>query len=617
MKAVWTLFWRHLKPALTSPSKLAGLALRVLSLLKTRGVRGTLEKFSHNAKLYDDYPRWVALYDTPSQEDYALIHTRMAKLSHTPLISLLMNSAAIPVSQIFQAVNSIKAQIYPHWELCIANPPPPGPPLRKALEALANADPRINILPTPEESNTETPKALLAAAAGEWVTLIESCCEMAPNALYLVVEELAASPDAEIIYGDEDRIDSEGGRCAPCFKPDWNPDLLRSCNYFGSLTFYRRERLDQKGGFHAEFLAAMPWETALRLTDGTLPKHIRHIPRILCHRHDTPTTPSTLSDSERHVLEEFLQQKGILATVLPGHNGHWRIRYALPTPPPLVSIIIPTRNGLDLLARCIKSVLDKTANVPFEIIVVDNQSDEGPTQEYLRRLEKEGHARVLHYDAPFNYSAINNFAVSYAKGEYLCLLNNDVEVIHSDWLEELVSQAVRPEAGAVGAMLYYPDGSIQHAGVLLKGREVATHFFARMPAALLGTRPRARMAQNLSAITAACLVVEKKKFLLVGGLDENLTVTCNDIDLCLKLVTEGYWNIWTPFAELYHHESATRGFDDTPSRQARIRRERAYMYERWADTLDHDPSYNPNLDLETESYALAFPPRINGEHGRT
>lgn len=608
MKAVRILFWRHLKPALTSPSQFVGLALRILSLLKTRGLRGTLEKFSHKVELYDEYPRWVALYDTPTREKQELFRTRLSNLARTLRISLLMRVAATD-SRTIQVIESIQAQIYPNWELFITSAHPPEHPLRKALEALAADDPQIKSFPLPEDSEAEALDILLAAATGEWVTLIEPDCEISPHALFLVAEELASSPNAEIIYSDEDHIDTEGRRCAPCFKPDWSPDLLLSHNYFGSLVFYRTERLRQQGGFRAEAGEAMPWEVALRLSDGIPTGYIRHIPRVLCHRHEVPAKHSPPADTGRHVLESYLRRKGIRATVTPGRNGHWRIRYALPVPPPLVSIIIPTRNGLELLVRCINSVLNKTAYAPFEIIVVNNQSDDGATLEYLRRLEQDGSARVLHYDAPFNYSAINNFAVNHARGEFLCLLNNDIEVIRPDWLEELVSQAARPEAGAVGAMLYYPDGNIQHAGVLLKGKEVATHFFYRMPAELIDTRSRVQMVQNLSAVSAACLVIEKKKFLLVGGFDENLTVTCNDIDLCLKLVKAGYWNIWTPFAELYHHECASRGFDDNPSRHARASREKSYMYERWASVLDHDPAYNPNLDLEKESYALAFPPR--------
>lgn len=609
MKAVWILFWRHLKSALNSPSQLTGLALRILSLLKTRGLRGTLEKFSHRIDLYNDYPRWVALYDPPTSKEYELVRAKLPDLIDAPRISLLIQSADSSDHQAIQAIESIQAQIYPNWELCIASHQSSEHPFQKTLVALKTADPRIKIIPMPENSEAEVSNTLLAAATGKLVTLLDPHCKIAKHALYLVAEELASSPDAEIIYSDEDRIDTKGRRCTPFFKPDWNPDLLLSHNYFGSPTFYRTDRLRRQGGFRPEFGEAMPWELALRLTDGIPSRLIRHIPRMLCHRNETPSKHSPHPNNERNVLEAHLHRKGIQASVLPGHHGYWRIRYALPTPPPLVSIIIPTRNGFEWLARCIKSVSNKTTYAPFEIIVVDNQSDDISTLGYLRQLKKDGSVRVLSYDAPFNYSAINNFAVNHAKGEFLCLLNNDIEIIHPDWLEELVSQAGRPEAGAVGALLYYPDGSIQHAGILLKGKEVSTHFFYRMSAALLDTRSRAQMVQNLSAITAACLVVEKKKFLMAGGFDERLTITCNDIDLCLKLAAAGYRNIWTPFAKMYHHESATRGFDDSPAKQARIKQEKSYIYEHWGSSLDHDPAYNPNLDLEKESYALAFPPR--------
>lgn len=611
IKPAWTLFWRHFRPALSSPSRMTGLAFRIFALLKTRGLRGALEKFSHRAELYDEYPRWVALYDTLTSQGRARMHAQLASLALPPRFSLLIWPGSAPDRQTIRAIESVRKQIYPHWEIRIACPAGPETPFRAKLRALASADPRIGILPA--DSQAKALNAALDAATGEWICLLDPYCEMPQHALYRFAEHLADHPDVEILYSDEDHIDPEGRRSAPCFKPDWNPDLLLSHNYIGSLACYRAEKLRQAGGFHAEAEGAMAWDLALRLSDATAPEHIRHIPLILCHRHTDDAAPPPDQEAEHRILDAHLRRKEIRATATLEQSGYWRIRHTLPDPPPLVSIIIPTRNGLELLAQCIKSILDKTAYAPFEIIVVDNQSDDGPTLEYLRRLEQDGSARVLRHDAPFNYAALNNFAVSHANGEFLCLLNNDIEAIHADWLEELVSLAARPEAGAVGAMLYYPDGSIQHAGVLLKGKETATHFFARMPAALLGTRPRAQMAQNLSAVTAACLVVEKKKFLLAGGFDENLAITCNDIDLSLKLVNIGYWNIWTPFVELYHHESATRGFDDSPAKQARIGREKAYMHERWASVLDNDPAYNPNLDLDRESYALAFPPRTRGD----
>lgn len=576
MKPIWILFWRHLKPALTSPSRMLGLTARILSLLKTRGLHGTLRKFSHRQQLYDEYPRWVALYDTVSDQELAHMRTRIAELPALPRFSFLIPVMDGEQTNSCSAEQSLRDHIYPHWELH-----------------------RLELTPAGF-------KCALTAANGEWIALLEPVCNIPPHALLWIAEELTTHPEAEIIYADEDSVDAQGNRCAPIFKPDWNPDLLLSHNYLGSLVFYRSERIKKLGSFHAETQSAMAWELALRLTDDLRLSQILHIPRVLCHRHSPPIPDS---NAERHLLETFLDRKHWQASVTPGYNGYWRIRHALPAPPPLVSIIIPTRNGLSLLERCISSILDKTCYTPYEIIVVDNQSDDQPTLDYLRKLESNATVRVLSHDAPFNYSVINNLAAAQAKGTFLCLLNNDIETIHPEWLEEMTSQAARPGAGAVGAMLYYPDGSIQHAGVLLKGREVATHFFARMPASLLQARSRAQVVQNLSAVTAACLVIEKKKFFEVGGFDTNLAVTCNDIDLCLRLRKAGYYNIWTPFAELYHHESATRGFDDSPARQARIRQERAYMYQRWSTELDHDPAYNPNLDLEEESYALAFPPR--------
>lgn len=611
LQPAWSLFWRHLKPALVSPSKLIGLTLRILSILKSRGLRGALEKFSHKAELYAEYPRWVELYDTLSNQDCILIKAGIAHFIHPPGISLLMCTGEATEEQVFRAIDSVRAQIYPYWELCITTMWPPDSDAQMRLDTLATIEPRIKLATMRKNTRADANNKALSIATGKWVVLLDPQCEISEYALYLIAEELGANPDAEVIYSDTDSVDLTGRRHNPCFKPDWNPDLLLSQNYFGDFTIYRTEQLRQQGGFRAEAGDAASWDVALRLTDGIASGYIRHISRVLCHRREAYSAHRPHSDAARRVLETHLRQKGIRAAVAPGHNGYWRIKYTLPDSRPLVSIIIPTRNGLDLLAQCITTILEKTAYTPFEIMVVDNQTDDSSTLEYLHQLEKKGIARVLRYNAPFNYSAINNFAVSQSEGKFLCFLNNDIEVIHPDWLEELVSLAARPSTGAVGAMLYYPDGSVQHGGVMLKGKEVATHFFAHMPASLLNIRSRSRAVQNLSAVTAACLVTEKKKFIESGGFDENLTITCNDIDLCLRLREKGYWNTWTPYSELYHHESATRGFDDSLSKQARIGREKAYMVEKWGAVLDHDPAYNPNLGLDQESYSLSFPPRKN------
>jgi GT2 family glycosyltransferase len=293
--------------------------------------------------------------------------------------------------------------------------------------------------------------------------------------------------------------------------------------------------------------------------------------------------------------------------VLP--HGHYRIRWRLPDPPPLVSLIIPTRDKLDLLKTCVESILALTSYPNYEILVVDNQSSERETLDYMRSLQTRERVSVLHHDQPFNYSAINNWAARRASGEIIGLVNNDIEVISPDWLDEMASQAWRPEVGAVGAMLYYPDDRIQHAGVILGLGGIANHAYAGLPKGYAGHGGRARVCQYLSAVTAACLLVRRDVFDQVGGLDEKLQVAFNDVDFCLRLREAGYWNIWTPFAELYHHESASRGTEDSPEKIERFLGEVALMEQRWRHLLRVDPAYNRNLTLMDQDFSLAFPPR--------
>jgi GT2 family glycosyltransferase len=288
-----------------------------------------------------------------------------------------------------------------------------------------------------------------------------------------------------------------------------------------------------------------------------------------------------------------------------------RVRYELPGPPPLVSIIIPTRNGIQLLRRCISSIREKTTYGPYEIIVVDNQSTDPETLAYLDGLKSDGIADILSYDAPFNYSAINNHAVRVTRGALLCLLNNDIEVIGADWLGEMVSQAIRPEIGAVGALLYYPDDTIQHAGVIVGLSGCADHLYAGAPRGTKGMMGRACVVQNLSAVTAACLVIRKDIYTAVGGFDEsNLPVSFNDVDFCLRVLERGYRNLWTPFAELYHHESATRGREHALGKLDDAANEEAYLRERWPRFMERDPAYNPNLTLGDKWPRQGADPRI-------
>ncbi len=325
---------------------------------------------------------------------------------------------------------------------------------------------------------------------------------------------------------------------------------------------------------------------------------------MLYHRRAVPRSSDGTVDAKRYTVEA--QAKSLRdhfrhnpdVQILPTVTGHWRVKYSLPPTPPLVSVIIPTRNRTDLLTRCIDGIYDKTLYSNCEVIIVDNQSEDQQTLNYLQRLVKERHVTVLNYTAPFNFSAINNFAVRHAHGTILGFLNNDLDVISPHWLEEMVSQALRPAIGAVGAMLYYPDDTIQHAGVILGVQGVAKHAYSHLPRGDVGQMGRTRLVQNFSALTAACLVVRRSVFEEVGGFDEqHLPVAFNDVDLCLRIQEKGYRNVWTPYAELYHYESASRGYEDTLEKQKRFKREIDYMLQRWGALFENYPKYNPNLTL--------------------
>lgn len=567
----------------------------------------------------DTYEQWVHLYDQWDEAALAALRERVGRLAASPRISVVMPVYNTPEKWLRLAVESVLAQAYPHWELCIADDASPAPHVRPILEEFARRDPRIKVIHRERNGHISlASNSALALATGDFVALLDHDDELAPNALAEVALALARQPDADVLYSDEDKIDTEGRRFAPYFKPDFLPDLFRAQNYLTHLAVYRRTLLGKVGGFRAGFEGSQDWDLALRVFERTTPARIVHVPRILYHWRAIPgSTALTLDqknyhvDAARRALSEHLQRTEQQAELAPVPGDHWHIRYALPTTPPLVSLLIPTRNGVRHLRRCLESIRAKTTYRAYEILVVDNGSDDPATLDYLREIASQPGTRVLPYPHPFNYSSINNFAAREARGEVLALLNDDLEVITPDWLEEMTAQALRPEIGCVGAMLYYPDDTIQHAGVLLGIGGVAGHAFKKLPRGTDGSFNRARLVQNYSAVTAACLVIRKSVFAQVGGLDEReLAVAFNDVDFCLKVRAAGYWNLWTPFAEFYHHESASRGPENTPEKQQRFRREIETMRSRWGALLDADPAYNLNLSLASEQIALASPPRV-------
>jgi glycosyltransferase involved in cell wall biosynthesis len=572
------------------------------------------------------YDQWIEAYDTLTVADLQAQIDRAAALAYQPLISVLLPVYNTPDPWLQRAIDSVRAQTYSNWELCIADDASTEPAIPLLLQRAAAADRRIRVVRREQNGHiAAASNSALALATGDFIALLDHDDELAPNALFEVATALNADPDAGYLYSDEDKIDENGRRHTPNCKPDWLPDLFDGQNYTSHLSVYRAALIREVGAFRPGFEGSQDWDLTLRVIERIAPEHIVHLPRILYHWRAVPgSTALLLSEKDypalaaRKALAEHFSRLGQAVEILPVPGGHWRIKYPLPGEPPLVSLVIPTRNGRILLQRCLDSILDETTYPRFEIIVVDNGSDDPDTLAYFAtlasgsdpRLTAERSVRILRHEAPFNYSAINNRAVRDARGELVGLLNNDLEVITPGWLDEMAAQALRPGIGCVGAMLYYPDDTVQHAGCVLGIGGVAGHAFKTHPRGTEGVFNRGRLVQNYSAVTAACLVVRKAIYEQVGGFDEQaLAVAFNDVDFCLKVRQAGYRNLWTPFAEFYHHESASRGADDTPEKAGRFRAEVEMMLGRWGPLLRQDPAYNPNLSLEDENFSLASPPR--------
>ena len=572
-----------------------------------------------NAPSHDGYKDWIALFDTLAADDIAAIGAHIAAMKVPPLISVVMPVYDPDPGHLAAAMDSVLAQLYPHWELCIADDASTDPAVRRLLGLYAARDPRIRIMTRAVNGHiSAASNSALELATGDYLALLDHDDLLPAHALYRVAADIEAHGPADLIYSDEDKIDGEGRRHDPHFKSDWNPELFLAQNMVSHLGVYRTDLVRAAGGFRIGFEGSQDWDLALRVAELSGPDRIRHIPHILYHWRVYTGSGSFSTDhggkaaeAGRRAVAEHLARTGQAADVVPGIAGYNRVRRALPDPAPRVSLIVPTRDRVELLRNCIDGLLHRTDYPDLEVLIVDNASVEPETLAYFDGLAAEPRVRILRREGPFNFSALNNHAVTQATGSLIGFINNDIEVIEPGWLAEMVGHAARPGVGAVGAKLLYADGKIQHAGVILGVLGVAGHTHKGFGRHDYGYFSRLRLCQNLSCVTAACMVMPKAVFESVGGFDAvNLAIAFNDVDLCIRIREAGYQVIWTPYAELYHLESASRGSDLTPENRDRFASEVKYMQDRWGDVLRRDPYYNPNLSLDATDFSLAGTPRV-------
>ena len=572
----WTALCRASWRPLAVPSAVQG-SYRVL---REKGIRGALHRLrTSTAHGGGSFQEWVRFFDVPARDEGTRIRAWSDGRRALPVFSVLIPD---PVSHPSAAptLESCERQLYPGVQVCLLGAPG---------AAAANAS--------------------LTAMSGQYVIFPGPGVRLKQHALYAFAHRLERDPSLDLLYSDEDAIDAGGGRTSPVFKPDWSPELLRSRNYLGDLTAIRTDLIRALGGWN-EKCPDFQHELLLRLSLRPEALTVAHVPEILVHRAGSTTLEPDGLDSAR-CLESTLVKAGVAATVVPGLLPRtFHVRYRLPDKPPLVSILIPTRDRAELLRQCIDSIFQRTRYPSFEVIVVDNGSTDRAALVYLEALGDEKRARIIRDPRPFNFSALNNQGAAVARGSVLCLLNNDVQVISPGWLDEMVSVALQLGVGAVGAKLYYPSGRIQHGGVLAGMFGFADHMYRLLPRDADGYLGQLKVRREVAAVTGACLVVEKSRYERVGGLDEQLPIAFNDVDFCLKLLRSGARNIWTPFAELMHHESVSRGSDDLPWKRERAAQEADQLFARWRGVLEADPFYNPNLSLDTAFPVPAWPPRV-------
>lgn len=600
--------------------KTAAVALPKLpQLIRQHGVRELTQKVRSELNQGHAYLDWIKANEL-TEDQYPVLLKSAHAWAHRPLISVLMPTYNSPLNYLREAIESVQAQVYPNWELCIADDASPLPEVREYLTEAARQDARI-VLNFREKNGhiSESSNTALYSSKGEWVALLDHDDRLHPMALFWVVHALQDRKDAQIIFSDEDKIDGEGLRFDPYFKGEYNRELMWAQNMISHLGCYRRSTLVEIGGFRTGYEGSQDYDLALRVIERSQPEQIVHVPRVLYHWRAIAGSTALAPDQKpyadsasRRALKDHLERLGIPACVEPSPEipNMNRVRPQLPASLPLVSVLIPTRDRIELLRTCIESIQKQSTYPNIEIIVIDNNSAEPASLAYFDALAKQG-IQVIRDPRPFNFSALNNFAASHAKGEFLCLMNNDIEIVTPGWLEELLSFAAMPGIGAVGARLWYPgQGGLQHGGVVVGLGGVAGHAHVGLAKGHVGHFGRIALHHRLLAVTAACLMIRKSDYLKVGGLDEKLAVAFNDVDFCLRLHKAGLACVYTPYAEMIHHESASRGNDLSDDQRDRFMSEEQFMHLRWGEALANDPFFSPNLSLQHSDFRPAQHSRI-------
>ena len=546
-----------------------------------------------------------------NQEDLKLQTEQ--KWERKVVISVVVPIFRTPEPFLRQMIESVINQTYPFWELCIADGSGNTEKTRTVVEEYVKKDNRILYQVLQENlgiaDNTNT---AMNMASGDYIALFDHDDLLEPDALFEIAEAAMKSQgNADVLYTDEDKVAADLSEYfQPHFKPDFSPDLLRSNNYICHLFVVKRLLAVSVGGQRKEFDGAQDYDFILRCCEQA--KSIVHIPKILYHWRvhkastaDNPASKRYAFEAGKRAIEAHLKRMKVTGTVSATKDlGFYRVKYKVQGNP-FISIVIPNKDNVGILKRCIDSIQSKSTYRNYEVIIVENNSKEPDTFAYYKSIDGKDGISVIYWEEEFNYSRINNYGIMHAKGDYIVCLNNDISVITPDWMEELLGNCQRKEVGITGARLYFPDNTIQHAGIVVGMGGSAGSMFVGMSRNRTGYMHKAAIQQNLSAVTAACFMVKRQAFEQAGGFDEKLAVAFNDVDFCLRVRQAGYLVVYNPDAQMYHDESKTRGYEDTPEKQARFQKEKDYLRSRWPEIMEQgDPYYNRNLSLEKCDYTI-------------